>query len=48
MSRQQYNDKADRMLSRLVSQSSHMTDDDIIIKLTHAIETLGRDYASIK
>lgn len=48
MSRQQYDDNADKALSRLVKQSSHMTDDDLIIALSHAIEKLGADYASIK
>lgn len=48
MSKAKYSDKADKALSRLVAKSTTMSDDDIIIALTHTIETLGRDYASIK
>lgn len=48
MSRQQYDNNADKALSCLVLESSHMTDDDIIIALSNAIEKLGVDYASIR
>ena len=48
MSRQKYENKLDKTLTRLVDESTTMSDDDIIIKLTQTLETLGRDYASIR